>query len=129
VLRSYGKRSPVYAEFAALAYGTTEASGGGTDPVSTILRNAYTSKWGVMLATGNMWVWGADFGGGANAASFVANTGGRGSTYQLAFSSRFGGAYSTGTDAGSRSSIWNVDASSTSGVISARGVCDHLILD
>ena len=129
VLRSYGKRSPVYDEFAALAYGTTEASAGGTDPISTILRNAYTSKWGVMLATGNMWVWGADFGGGANAASFVANTGGRGSTYQLAFSSRFGGAYSVGTDSGSRSSIWNVDASTTSNVISARGVCDHLILD
>ncbi|NDG19839.1 MAG: hypothetical protein EB117_16465, partial [Betaproteobacteria bacterium] len=129
VLRSYGKRSPAYDEFAALAYGTTEASSGGTDPVSTILRNTYTSKWGIMLATGNMWVRGADFGGGAAAASYAANTGGRGSTYQMENAAIFGGAWSDGSNSGSRCSYWAVTLPGSTSNMGARGVCDHLILD
>jgi len=129
VLRSYGKRSPAYDEFAALAYGTTEASSGGTDPVSTILRNTYTSKWGIMLATGNMWVWGANFGGGAAAASYAANTGGRGSTYQMENVALFGGAWTAGSVSGSRSSTWNNSPTASVSSVGARGVCDHLILD
>ncbi len=129
VLRSWGKRPPAYDEFAALAYGTTEASSGGTDPGSTILRNAYTSKWGVMLATGNLWVWGANFGGGAAGASWAANTGGRGSTYQMENAAIFGGDWDSGSNSGSRSSYWNYSPTNSSIIVGARGVCDHLILD
>ncbi len=129
VLQAYGKRSPSYDEFAALAYGTTEATSGGTDPVSTILRNAYTSKWGVMLATGNLWVWGAEFGGGAAAASFTANTGGRGSTYQMENAVLFGGSWGNTSHSGSRASAWNNSPTASDGSLGARGVCDHLILD
>ena len=129
VLRSYGKRPPTYDEFAALAYGTTEASSDGTDPVSTILRNAYTSKWGVMLATGNIQVWGADFGGGAAAASYAANTGGRGTTYQMENVALFGGGFLGTSNSGSRSSIWSNSLNYGASTIGGRGVCDHLILD
>ncbi len=129
VLQSWGKRSPTYDEFAALAYGTTEASSGGTDPTSTILRNAYTSKWGVMLAAGNMWIWGYNFGGGAAGASWTANTGGRGSTYQMENAVRFGGYWDTTSYSGSRASLWNDSPAASSSSLGARGVCDHLILD
>jgi len=129
VLQSWGKRMPSYDEFAALAYGTTEATSGGTDPVSTILRNAYTSKWGVMLATGNLWVWGAEFGGGAAAAGWVANTGGRGSTYKMENAVLFGGNWGDTSSSGSRASAWSHSPSNSSDSIGARGVCDHLILD
>ena len=129
VLQAYGKRLPSYDEFAALAYGTTEATSGGTDPVSTILRNAHTSKWGVMLATGNLWVWGAEFGGGTAAASWTANTGGRGSTYQMENAVLFGGYWDFASNSGSRASLWGDSPSASGGDIGARGVCDHLILD
>lgn len=129
VLQAHGKRSPSYDEFAALAYGTTEATSGGTDPVSTILRNAYTSKWGVMLATGNLWVWGAEFGGGAAAASWTANTGGRGYTFQMENAVLFGGFWDDTVGAGSRATYWSVSPTSSTSSFGARGVCDHLILD
>lgn len=128
VLRSHGKRLPTYSEFAALAYGTTEASSGGTDPVSTILRVAYTSRWGVMLATGNLWCWGDEFGGGAAAASYAANTGGRGSTYQMENAALFGGDWAYGANSGSRASSWYNSPTHSGGFLGARGVCDHLIL-
>ena len=129
VLKSYGKRHPSYAEFCALAYGTTEASSGGTDPVSTILRAASTSRWGVMLATGNLWVWGNEFGGGAAAASYTANTGGRGSTYQMENAALFGGGWDNGSDSGSRASVWSGSPTISNVSVGVRGVCDHLVLE
>lgn len=128
VLQSHGKSMPTYSQFAALAFGTTEAASDGTDPVSTILRAAYTSKWGVMLSTGNLWVWGDEFGGGAAAAAWTANTDGRGSTYQMENAVRFGGFWFGGADSGSRASYWSLSPTYSSGSIGARGVCDHLVL-
>ena len=130
VMRSHGKRLPTYSEFAALAYGTTEAVSGGTDPVSTILRAESTSKWGVMLSTGNLWAWGDEFGGGGQlAASWAANTIGRGSTYLLSNAALFGGLWRNGSNSGSRASYWNVSPADSSGDIGVRGVCDHVTLD
>jgi hypothetical protein len=129
VLQSWGKRSPTYDEFAALAYGTTEASSGGTDPASTILLQAYTSKWGAMLASGNMWIWGANFGGGAAGAGWAANTGGRGSTYQMENAVIFGGYWGETSNSGSRASAWTNSPTYSGNLVGARGVCDHLILD
>jgi len=60
ILESHGKRMVTESEFAQLAYGTTENISGNTDPVDSILRKEFTSKWGVMLSTGNMWIWGQD---------------------------------------------------------------------
>ena len=129
VARSHGKRLPTYDEFCALAYGTTEVSAGGTDPVSTILRAAYTSKWGVMLATGNLWIWGAEFGGGAAAGGWTANTGSRGSTLQMENVAYFGGDWSATTYSGSRCSAWVYSLSGLGASLSNRCVCDHLILE
>jgi len=128
VLAHHDKRLPTYQEFAALAYGSTEASSGGTDPVSTILRAAYTSKWGVMLATGNLWTWGDEFGGGAASAAWTANTNGRGSTYQMENAVLFGGVWDNGANAGSRCSVWSNSPANSYSSFSARGVCDHVRL-
>lgn len=129
VMRAYGKRLPTYSEFAALAYGTTEASSVGTDQGSSVLNAAYTSKWGVIQASGVLYTWGDEFGGGAAGASWTANTDGRGSTYQMENAVRFGGAWTAGSNAGSRCSIWSVSPADSDGVIGGRGVCDHLLLD
>ena len=138
VLQSYGKRSPTYDEFAALAYGTTEAtSSGGTDVPTTGVNgtgatsawNVFTSKWGVIQSSGCMWIWGGEFGGGAAAASWTANTGGRGSTYQMENAVLFGGYWVDTSYSGSRASIWYFSPTSSNNFIGARGVCAHLILD
>lgn len=129
VMESYGKRLPNYAEFAALAYGTTEASSIGADPVSTTWAAAYISKWGCAQVSGNLLVWGANFGGGAAAAVWVVNTVGRGSTYQMENAAFFGGTWADAVNAGSRSSSWIYSPTSSYSFIGARGVCDLLILE
>jgi hypothetical protein len=127
VLNAWGKRYPKYDEFAALAYGTTEASSVGTDPASTVLNAAYTSRWGCVQSSGVMWVWGANFGGGAAAAAWVSNTG-RGDTYQMENAVLFGGAWASATNSGSRASAWNYSPTFSNSSIGVRAVCDHLIL-
>lgn len=129
VLAAYGMRPPTYGEFSALAYGTTEASSIGTDQGSTILNAAYTSRCGIIQASGVMWIWGDEFGGGAAAAGWTANTGGRGSTYQMENAVIFGGAWDTGSYCGSRSSGWGDSPAFSYNYIGCRGVCDLLILD
>lgn len=138
VLQSWGKRLPTYDEFAALAYGTTEAtSSGGSDVPTTGVSgtgatnawNKFTSRWGVIQATGCMWIWGGEFGGGAAGASWTANTGGRGSTYQMENAVLLGGNWGSTTESGSRCSSWNHSPTLSVNGIGARGVCDHLTLD
>lgn len=134
VMRSYGKRLPTYSEFAAYAFGTTEAvSSGGTDVPTTGVTgtgatsawNLFTSKWGVIQSSGCLWQWGDEFGGGAAAASWTVNTGGRGSTYQMENAARFGGYWGEGPNSGSRCSIWASSPTNSIDSIGARGVCDH----
>jgi hypothetical protein len=113
----------------SLAYGTTEASSVGSDQVSTILNAAYTSRWGVIQATGVVYGWGRDRGGPFAGASWNANTEGRGSEYNAPNSALFGGVWADGSDSGSRCSLWNAAASVSVGSIGSRFVCDHLQLD
>ena len=138
VMRSYGKRLPTYSEFAALAFGTTEAtSSGGTDVPTTGVSgtgatsawNVFTSKWGVVQSSGCLYTWGDEFGGGTGTAAWTANTGGRGNTYQLENAVLLGGSWVDTSNAGSRCSNWNTSPTNSVGNIGARGVCDHLILD
>lgn len=138
VAQSWGKRLPTYDEFAALAYGTTEAqSSEGTDVPTTGVNgtgyvntwNEFTSKWGAIQASGCMWVWGEEFGGGTGTAAWTANTGGRGSTYQLENAALFGGHWGNTSYSGSRASNWNSAPPASNNVIGVRGVSDHLILD
>jgi hypothetical protein len=126
---AFGKRCPTQQEFMAAAYGTTEASSIGTDQVSTILNAAYTSKWGVIQATGVLWVWGRDRGGPFAGASWNANTEGRGSEYNAPNAALFSGSWDAGAYSGSRCSAWNAAASNSNHNFGSRFVCDHLQLD
>jgi len=126
---AYGKRLLTQREFMAMAYGTTEASSIGSDQGSTILNAAYTSKWGVMQATGVLWVWGDDRGGPFAGASWNANTEGRGSEYNAPNAVGLGGAWDNGSDSGSRCSLWVNSASFSRSDRGVRCACDHLLLD
>lgn len=136
VLQSWGKRSPTYDEFSALAYGTTEAtaSGGGDVPTTgvsgtgaTNAWNKFTSRWGVIQSTGCMWIRGGEFGGGAG-AGWTANTGGRGSTYQMENAILLGGCWGDQTESGSRCSVWNNSPTASNCSLGARGVCSHMVI-
>lgn len=126
---AFGKRCPTQQEFMSLAYGTTEASSVGTDQNSTILNAAYTSKWGVIQATGVLYAWGRERGGPFAGATWNANTEGRGSEYNAPNSVRLGGNWSEATNAGSRCSYWGDAASNSYNYGGSRFVCDHLQLD
>ena len=126
---AFGKKCPTQMEFMSLAYGTTEASSVGSDQVSTTLNAAYTSKWGVMQSAGVLYVWARDRGGPAAAASWNANTDGRGSEYNAPNAGLLGGTWSAGSNSGSRCSDWNLSASASNLNIGSRFVCDHLQLD
>ena len=128
LLSSHGKRNPTYQEFCALAYGTTEQSARGSDPVTTQMSatdDNFTSKWGVIQSTGCMNIWGNNFGGDSVGASFTANTEGRGSTYNLSYVVNLGGFYNNAGIGGSRFSLWGNDPTQTFEFIGSRGVCEH----
>lgn len=127
-LRAYGLRPPTYDEHLAYAYGVTEATSRGTDPVNTGLDAPRTSKWGIMQATGNLYTWGAMLGGPYGAASWTANTGGRGSTYNQPSAALFGGNWTDGSLSGSGCASWNFSISTSNSTIGVRGVGDHKIL-
>lgn len=144
VLHSFGKRHPTYGQFAALAYGVKETYSIESDPATTGLVDGtggggagldhtaykYTSKWGVIQATGNMWIWGAEFGGPYGTAAWTALTApARGSTYNLSSAVLLGGTWDYAANAGSRCSLWLHAPSVSVNSIGARGVCDHLQLD
>jgi hypothetical protein len=136
-LKQVGKRSPTYSEFAALAYGTTEAtSSGGTDVPTTGVSgtgatsawNLFTSKFGIIQASGCLWIWGDEFGGPYGTAAYTANTQSRGSTYNLSNAVLLGGYWVVAAASGSRASFWNFSPTVSSSSFGARGVCDHLTL-
>jgi len=132
VFAAYGKKAPTYAEFMALAYGVTEETDRGSDPGTTQLDAARTSKWGVIQATGNLRVWGRDViadGTGSGAWRDIAE--GRGEIYTYNDDLRagnFGGSWFNGTRAGSRSANWHDSVAFSNSDVSGRGVCSHVIL-
>jgi hypothetical protein len=135
LLSAYGKRAPTTAEFMALAYGVTEQTARGTDPGVTGLDQARTSRWGILQATGNLWVWGRELtgSGAANAAGWSsADTEARGDIYLPAdfklTAALLGALWTSGEYSGSRSADWRNAPSNSNGFIGARGVGDHLQL-
>ena len=123
---AFGKRCMTQQEFMSAAYGVTQATSRGSDPVSTILDAPRTSKWGLIGATGNLWVWG-DERGGPNTST--VNTEGRGSETNAPNAALLGGFWNDGADSGSRCSNWNGAASYSSGGFGSRFACDHLWLE
>jgi len=132
VFAAYGKKAPTYAEFMALAYGVTEETDRGSDPGTTQLDAARTSKWGVIQATGNLRVWGRDVIADATGTGAYRDiTEGRGEIYTYnddLYAGDFGGDWNDGAPAGSRSSVWADSVAISTDFISGRGVCDHLVL-
>lgn len=135
VMRSHGKRLPTYSEFVALAYGATEAmSSGGSDVLNTGINGVgtindwynFTSAWGVIQATGCMFVWGSDFGG--SSSSEWVNINGRGAANNLPNVAIFGGAWDSETNSGSYCSDWSKQPTYSAANISARGVANHLLI-
>ena len=137
-LSAFGKRLPRYSEFGSLAYGVTENVSRGNDPVTTGFGttnagssntdNKFTSKWGVVQASGVLWAWGDEFGGGNAAASWANVNGGRGQVYQQENAVRLGGFWDDTVNSGSRTSAWGNSPSFSFNGIGGRGVCDHLRL-
>jgi len=139
-LSAYGKRLPTYGEFAALAFGTKEkisagpATGGsapmtGQNNVSyTSTWENFTSIWGIIQASGNLWTWGEEFGGPYGAASYADTPDARGQWHSPPNAAVFGGHWNLTTSSGSRASSWANAPSFSYAGIGGRGVCDHLIL-
>ena len=133
VLAAYGKKAPTYSEFMALAYGVTEETSRGSDPGTTGVDDDWTSRWGIMQATGNMWIWSRDFiADGTGTGGWQDITEGRGEVYTYNASARaggLGGYWLTATQAGSRCSDWSPAPSLSANFLGARGTAGHLILD
>lgn len=133
VLAAYGKKAPTYAEFMALAYGVTEETSRGSDPGTTGVDDDWTSRWGIMQATGNMWIWSRDFiADGTGTFGFQDIAEGRGEVGTFDASARaslLGGFWNSPSQAGSRCSVWGNVPSDSFNNVGARGVCDHLMLD
>jgi hypothetical protein len=110
VMQHHGKQLLGAEEFFAAAIGVTERSAAGKDPCVTACDPARTSKFGLMQATGNMWVWGTDGHPHDPRPSF------------------FGGSWIYGSRAGSRCAdlgfwpVYSIDG------LGARGRSDHLQL-
>lgn len=110
VMAHHGKALLSFGEFACAAYGVTEKSSAKGDPKVTKLDAARTSKFGIMQATGNLWVWGHDGDPDEPRASL------------------FGGSWWSGDDAGSRYAVLGYWSGDSGDDLSARGRSDHLQL-
>ncbi|NNU62457.1 hypothetical protein [Ochrobactrum soli] len=110
IITSHGKRLLTYDEFRTATFGVTERSSADRNPKITGLDAARTSRFGIMQATGNLWVWGTD------------------GDPQDPRPSIFGGSWIRGSDAGSRFADLGSWAGSSVGSVGARGASDHLTL-
>lgn len=109
IYAGHGKRMMTYEEFIAAALGVTEKSSAPKDPDITGLDAARTSRFGLMQATGNLWVWGTDGDPDDPRPSL------------------FGGSWVNGSYAGSRYASLGSWPDVSGDNLSARGACDHLM--
>lgn len=108
IVAEHGKRLMTYEEFYVAAYGVKERSSASRDPKKTGLDAERTSRFGLMQATGNMWVWGTDGDPDEQRPSF------------------FGGSWLSGSFAGSRGANLDYWPEYSSGLIGVRAASDHL---
>jgi hypothetical protein len=112
------------------AYGVTEGTQAGADPVNTGLDAPRTSKF-MFQAAGNMWEWlaGDTVDALTTGYAWQATPQARGQVYHTALRAPFGGgSWSNGANCGSRCSYWNISPWNSFNYIGARGRCDHLRL-
>ena len=108
IVAEHGKRLMTYEEFYTAAYGVKERSSAPHDPKKTGLDAERTSRFGLMQATGNMWVWGTDGDPDVPRPSF------------------FGGSWFRGSRAGSRYAFLICWPGSSGGGLGVRAASDHL---
>ncbi|HCJ70853.1 hypothetical protein [Agrobacterium pusense] len=108
ILENHGKRLLTYDEFRTAAHGVTERSAASNRPRTTGLDAARTSLYGLMQATGNLWVWGTD------------------GDIDDPRPSLFGDSWISGVNAGSRYALLDYWPETSYGGIGARGASDHL---
>ncbi|MBN9044640.1 MAG: hypothetical protein J0H18_03105 [Rhizobiales bacterium] len=108
IIEGHGKRLLTYDEFRAAAYGVTERSSADRNPKKTGLDAARTSRFGMMQATGNLWIWGTDGDPDDPRPSL------------------FGGSWLHGSSAGSRYASLVYWPGNSGVFIGARGASDHL---
>ncbi|MDI1264994.1 MAG: hypothetical protein PS018_17225 [bacterium] len=108
VMAAHGKGLLSVEEFFAAAFGVTEKTARSGNPRSTGLDAPRTSRFGIMQATGNMWVWGHDGDPDMPRASF------------------FGGSWLNDGLAGSRCAIVDLWPGYSGVGLGARGRSDHL---
>lgn len=108
ILTQHGKQLLSAEDFFAMAYGVTERTSCEDEPEATGLDAARTSRWGIMQATGNMWVWGTDGHPDDPRPSL------------------FGGSWVSGSVAGSRFADLVCWPGNSGGRIGVRGRSDHL---
>lgn len=108
IIEGHGKRMLTYDEFKLAAFGVTEKSSATRDPRKTGLDAARTSRFGLMQATGNLWIWGTD------------------GDPEDPRPSIFGGSWLSGAYAGSRCAGLDYWPENSSGFLGARGASDHL---
>jgi hypothetical protein len=111
VMRHHGKKLLSLEEFHVAADGVAEMTACGSDPKLTGLDAPRTSKFGLMQATGNMWIWGKSDNSHLPRASF------------------FGGSWRSDGSAGSRYAYVGLWPGSSDDYLGARGRGDHLQLD
>lgn len=125
IARAYGKRLISLEEQIISAFGTTEQTGYGSNPNNTICIPQYTSKWGIMQASGCMWYWLSNRGGAYSTTGWVADTEGFGSSYNAPNAAFGSGYWGDAGNCGSSCSIWSNAASISTGLVGAGFGCDH----
>ena len=111
------------------AYGVTEGTGRGTDPVTTGLDAPRTSRF-MFQATGNMWeLLAGETINAITTFAWRATPQSRGQIYHTALMAPLGGGHwADGADCGSRCSDWSNSPWVSYSYVGARGRCDHLSL-
>ncbi|TXI06098.1 MAG: hypothetical protein E6Q76_10240 [Rhizobium sp.] len=108
IAAAHGKRLLTYDEFRAAAFGVTERSSADGDPKKTGMDAARSSKFGLMQATGNLWIWGVD-GDDEDPRPSI-----------------FGGSWTDGSFAGSRFAYLGFWAEFSSVDLGLRAASDHM---
>jgi hypothetical protein len=125
---AYGKRLMFMDEFQAAAYGVTEQTSRGTDPVTTGLDAARTSRWGIMQATGSMYSWCLDSSWRQqnDSLTFTGNTTNGSAVIAVASHTRLiPGSYVSGTGIPANAFIVSVNAATSEVTLSANATATN----
>ena len=119
VAHAAGKRLFTREEFLVAAFGVLEKSSANACEDETRLDAPRTSRWGLIQATGNRWIWGqADMLQPADKFESPDHIG----------TNLLGASWLYGSNAGSRAAAWSDSPLFSSDSLGLRCACDHLVL-